>query len=334
MSDINKTLEDFLEKTVNLNPDRYRRVQGAEETLGEFVANSDTFKDLYVGVTPQGSVRQKTIIKPVGKDDEFDVDLLVMLKENTDWSPADYHKNLAGIFKDSDRYEDITDTRGKTRCVTIDYNSDFHVDLVPAIERNGKVYIFNKSTNEEECTDGDGYAQWFEQQDVYAGGYLVPVVRLIKYLRDSRNDFETRSVILTTIIGMQVQSTDNFENLSDAFVTIMGRIDDFLAESEEAPIIENPAMPEETFDRDWTDDNNKSFKASKKAVGSYNETLSDTESLEQWQELFGNKLKESKSNAASTAVGVTAPTIISNPAKPWASSTEIPCNLTDLLKKN
>ncbi len=296
MADINKIFEGFLENTVNLNPPRFEKVEKAEDTLSEFVKNSDTFKDLYVSTTLQGSARQKTIIKPVGEDDEFDVDLLIMLKENSEWSPAEYHSKLAEIFKNSDRYEDITDTRGKTRCVTIDYNSDFHVDLVPAIERDGQVFIFNKNTDDVEPTDGDGYAQWFEQQDSYASGYLVPIVRLVKYLRDSREDFDTRSVILTTIIGMQVLPDDCFESISDAFVTIMERVDRFLSEHDDAPVVENPAMIDETFDRDWQDDDNKSFKALKRAVSSYAKIASEAASLEEWQELFGEKFKEKESN--------------------------------------
>ena len=330
MSDINKIFEDFLENTVNLNPSRFEKVEKAEEILGKFIEESDTFKDLYIETTRQGSARQKTIIKPVGDDDEFDVDLLITLKENTEWSPADYHSNLAELFKDSDRYKDITDTRGKTRCVTIDYKSDFHVDLVPAIERDGQMYIFNKSTDQEECTDGDGYAQWFEQQDAYAGGYLVPVVRLIKYLRDSREDFDTRSVILTTIVGMQVQSDDSFESISDAFVTITERVDEFLSEHDEAPVVENPAMTDETFDRNWQDDDDKSFKALKKAVGSYTKIASSAESVEDWQELFGEKFKEAEEDKDSKNSGVSAATAASGfvvggshtPTGQWSSDND------------
>jgi Second Messenger Oligonucleotide or Dinucleotide Synthetase domain len=330
MSDINKVFEDFLENTVNLNASRFDKIEKAREVLGTFIEASEMFKDLYVETTLQGSARQKTIIKPVGEDDEFDADLLVTLKENTEWSPADYHANLASLFKDSDRYKDITDTRGKTRCVTIDYNSDFHVDLVPAIERDGQMYIFNKSTDEEECTDGDGYSQWFEQQDSYAGGYLVPVVRLIKYLRDSRNDFDTRSVILTTIIGMQVQSDDQFGSLREAFVTIMDRLDTFLSIHDDAPTIENPAMPEETFDRNWKDDDNKSFKALKKAVETYTESASGAESLEDWQELFGDKFKEAEEDKGNKTGGVSAATAASGfvvggshaPTGQWSSDND------------
>lgn len=325
MSDINKVFEDFLENTVNLNASRFEKIEKAREVLGAFIEESETFKDLYVETTLQGSARQKTIIKPVGADDEFDADLLVTLEENTEWSPADYHANLASLFKDSDRYKDITDTRGKTRCVTIDYNSDFHVDLVPAIERDGQMYIFNKSTDKEECTDGDGYSQWFEQQDAYAGGYLVPVVRLIKYLRDSRNDFDTRSVILTTIIGMQVQSDDQFGSLSEAFVTIMDRLDTFLSTHDDAPTIENPAMSEETFERNWKDDENKSFKALKKAVGTYAESASGAESLVDWQELFGDKFKdEDGDKSVGVAGAATAYTLGSSftPNSPWCSEND------------
>lgn len=327
MSDINKIFADFLENTVNLNASRFEKVEKAEETLSKFVKENDPFKDLYIETTRQGSARQKTIIKPVGDDDEFDVDLLITLKENPDWSPTDYHAHLAELFKDSDRYKDITDTRGKTRCVTIDYKSDFHVDLVPAIKRDGQMYIFNKSTDKEECTDGDGYAQWFEQQNNYAGGHLVPVVRLVKYLRDSREDFDTRSVILTTIIASQVQSNDNFESISDTFVTIMERVDDFLSEHDEAPAIENPAMSDETFDRTWKDDNNKSFKALKKAVGTYTEIASNADSMEKWQELFGEKFKEAEEDKSGSNVsaGTAAAYAVGSsftPHSPWCSEND------------
>lgn len=339
MTDINKIFADFLENTVNLNPDRFNRVESAERVLGEFIANSDAFKDLFVGVSRQGSARQKTIIKPVGKDDEFDVDLLITLEENSDWSPADYHSELAGIFKNSDRYKDITDTRGKTRCVTIDYNSDFHVDLVPAIERDGQMYVFNKTTDEEERTDGDGYAQWFEQRDMLANRHLVHVVRLLKYLRDAKGDFETKSIILTTIAGMQVRPGDNFEDLTDAFTAILQRINDFLMQYDEAPSIPNPAMPNENFDRHWRNDG-EGFKRLKKAVGDYNDIASDAlgilddgKALQRWQDLFGDKFTESKGQVAATAIGISAPTIIFNPSKPWASEAPL-CNVTDSLKKN
>jgi hypothetical protein len=49
--------------------------------------------------------------------------------------------------------------------VTIDYADDFHVDVVPSIEIDGRCWIMNRKTNEFEATDGDGYARWFAGQN-------------------------------------------------------------------------------------------------------------------------------------------------------------------------
>lgn len=314
--DIQTAFENFLDKVVNLNKGRVDRIEEAQRILSEFIKNQEDFKDLYIDVIPQGSYRQKTIIKPFGDDGAFDVDLLIKLKENPDWSPADYHAKLAAAFKESGRYEDLTDTNGKTRCVTIDYEGDFHVDFVPAVERDGKYYVCNKTTDEFEETDGDGYAQWFEQQDANAGGHLVPVVRLLKYLRDSKGDFGTKSIILTTIAGMQVNPSDSFASTPEALSAILSRMNDYLSQFQSAPSVLNPAMPGETFDRHWKNDG-KGFNDLKAAVGAYADMASDAlstadtdEAVERWQELFGDEFKSaaSENDKNNSAGGVSTAT--------------------------
>lgn len=327
--DIQTTFENFLDKVVNLNKDRVNRIEDAQGVLSKFIQNHDDFKDLYIDTIPQGSYRQKTIIKPVGDDGAFDVDLLIKLKENPDWSPADYHAKLAKAFKDSGRYEDLTDTQGKTRCVTIDYEGDFHVDLVPAVERNGSYYVCNKTTDEFEETDGDGYAQWFEQQDASAGGCLIPVVRLLKYLRDSKEGFETKSIILTTIAGMQVESSDSFGSIPEALSTILYRMNDYLSQFESAPSIPNPAMPGEDFDRHWKNDG-KGFNDLKATIGAYAGIASDAtstsdadEALKLWKGLFGNNFSTDSGNKGANDRPVspsTGPVIVDrSPAQPWCN---------------
>lgn len=327
---IQSAFENFLNDIVNLNKDRVNRIDDAQRVLSGFIRNQDEFKDLYIDTVPQGSYRQKTIIKPVGDDGVFDVDFLIMLKENLDWSSSDYHAKLASAFRKSDRYEDLTDTKGKARCVTIDYEGDFHVDLVPAIERNGRYYICNKNTDEFEETDSDGYAQWFEQQDSRANGYLVPVVRLLKYLRDYKGDFDTKSIILTTIAGMQVYSDDEFIDIPDALSKILERMNDYLSQFETAPSIINPAMPGEDFDRHWKDDD-KGFNRLKTAISEYADLASDAVStpdqdkaIKRWRELFGDDFptedNDEKPGSAESAPRTTNTTSRSfTPYSPYAS---------------
>ncbi len=291
--DINEVFNKFLKDEVDLDPARYKRMEKAREILVQFISNQPEFKNLYVGAIPQGSSRQGTVIKPVNIEVGFDLDLLIEFKENPAWSPKDYILKLAKVFKDSGRYEDLTETSGKTRCVTIDYEGDFHVDLVPAIKRGGKYVIFNKNTDREEPTDGDGYAQWFAGQNALAKGHLVNVVKLIKYLRDRNKDFDTRSIIITTLAGMVVPM-GNHNSLPESLTTILSGMKYLLDSSQNPPTIPNPAMPGETFNRHWKTDNS-GFKKLKNTLNNYsgisNKALvsAESEAIKKWKELFGDK---------------------------------------------
>lgn len=285
--------EQFLDKVVNLNKARVDRIGDAQRILSEFIKTCDDFKDIYIDTIPQGSFRQGTIIKPIGEQGTFDVDLLVTLEEKPSWTATDYLTKLSDAFKESGVYEDITDTNGKTRCVTIDYKGDFHVDLVPAIQRQGNWYICNKTTGEFEKTDGDGYAQWFEQQNLLANGHLVEVVRLLKYLRDSGDDFDTKSIILTTIAGNQVEGGEGFTTLPESFTSVVVALDSYLNQFEIPPSVHNPAMPGETFDRHWKDDQS-GFEKFKSSITRYARlateasSISDSdEAVKAWRKLFG-----------------------------------------------
>jgi len=120
------SFDNFLKNVVNLN-----------ETITSVLQNDNLFRDKFIDTKPQGSFRQETIIKPVDPDMDFDVDILFEMKIVEGWGPADYLNKLAAELKKLDRYKDKVDTRGKARCVTIDYESDFHIDIVPTIETDG-----------------------------------------------------------------------------------------------------------------------------------------------------------------------------------------------------
>lgn len=311
--DIIKAFEDFLDKKVNLNQSRIDRIDAAESILSKFIAENAVFKDLYVDTTPQGSYRQKTIIKPPTKDHEFDVDLLVALKSVEGWEPKDYVNKLAAEFRASGRYEDLADTNGKHRCVTIDYEGDFHVDLIPMLQHAGSQVICNKQTNEFEDTDGDGYARWFETQNIIAHGHLVHVVRLLKYMRDSSGDFDTKSIILTTIAGMQVRSDGEYGTLPQAFATIVSDMNTYLSQFAKPPSIQNPAMPGENFDRHWKDEH-KAFAMLKSSISDYAKIahkatqITDTgAALSSWKELFGDNFGESDEETIARSVVGTPP---------------------------
>lgn len=159
-------------------------------------------------------------------------------------------------FTESDRYAELVDRRGKHRCVTIDYEDDFHIDVVPSIEVNGECLIMNRQSNDFEPTDGDGYARWFANENEITGGKLVQVGRLAKYLRDE-HEWAVRSIMITTLLGNMVSdedSSDAYVDLPTALNTLFRRLDEWLQFQEQKPEVVNPALPDERFDRGWEDE--------------------------------------------------------------------------------
>ena len=112
----------------------------------------------------------------------------------------DYVNNLYRLFKGNDVYKDMVSR--KTRCVTLNYAGDFHLDIVPCLETDYGYWVFNRRNNVAEPTDGDGYTDWFRGQDEIVGGKkLIKVVRLVKYLRDIKGTFTAKSILLTTLLA-------------------------------------------------------------------------------------------------------------------------------------
>lgn len=304
---LEKSFNNFLKDVVNLNETRYKTAESSVDTVSSILKNDDLFGEKFINTKPQGSFRQETIIKPVDSGMDFDVDILFEMEIVDVWEPADYLNKLSAQLRKLDRYKDKIDTRGKTRCVTIDYESDFHIDIVPVIEIDNESFVMNKTTNQFEPTDGDGYAQWFYRQNALIGKkHLTKTIRLLKYIRDSKKEFDVKSVFLTTLLGNQVLSTDNasehYPDLPTSFVVLISRLDTYLQSNPSVPIVENPVLPSENFNRHIDQEKYSEFRDaihnySQKALEAFAET-DEERSLEKWQAVFDKSFtadSESKS---------------------------------------
>ncbi len=306
--------EKFLKETVNLNKTRVDTAASGIDTITSFLKSGELTKNLFVNTSPQGSYRQKTIIKPPADDIEFDVDLLFEITEVEGWEPKNYHKRVADQFRTSDRYKDKVDTKGKCRCVTIDYESDFHIDVVPAIRTQEGLWIINKNTNTFEPTDGDGYANWFEAKTVIAQGFLVEVVRLIKYIRDTRQRFNVKSILLTTLLGnlvLEADAAEVYTDLPTSLKILVNRLDAYLQTNSAMPVVANPMLPTESFNRHWDQEKYDLFR---KEVQILNKQVNDaygeqeeSASVEKWQSIFGDdfsSLKDSVEDKAGKSIAL------------------------------
>ncbi len=319
--------DDFLKVHVNLNQDRLNRLDRGVNSVTDLLKYR---LEEYRKYSPQGSYAQGTIIKPVQDNDEFDADILVFLRDDS-FHPCifsrDYVRELNSIFRNDNTYADKV--RLKTRCVTIDYVGEFHIDVVPCIEYNGQVYICNRLDKIYEETDGDGYRRWLTDKNRIVGSNgLKKTIRLLKFLRDHKDNFTIPSIQLTTLAGNSVDDIYNeldlFIDLPTTLKTISNRIDSFLQNHPYMPEIKNPVLPSENFNRKWDERKYRNFR---EKFYIYNDRINQAyyekdhnKSVRLWREIFGDQfgsLKHtSKTAATAGAAGLVSTSVYAT--KPYS----------------
>lgn len=281
----------FLDNTVNLNDTRIATLNERVDAIATYLRNDDVLADYFIDLIPQGSYAQRTIIKPVGGR-EYDADVLLAMKEHPDWTPADYTAELCKAFN-AGRYKGMAHKR--TRCVYIDYADQFHVDVVPYVE--ARQSVTNNKSDDWEHTDPEGFTAWLETKTRIADGRLPAVIRLLKYLRDTKTTFSIKSVLLTILVGERIETwrtsidPDHYRDIPTALVNIMEDLDDYLQIHEQMPPLLDPAGTGQDFRNRWDQDGYANFRKqvhyyTGKVRRAYDET-DKTKSLAGWQAIFG-----------------------------------------------
>jgi len=302
--------DDFLSNQVNLNKARLNTLESRVNAVSTLLRdNLNGFRKC----SEQGSYAHKTIIKPVQDNDEFDADILVFIKSDG-FNPYKFHDYVDEVYRvlgDNGNYKDKI-KRG-TRCVTIDYAGDFHLDVVPCIDYRGTHYICNRKDGKYEKTDGDGYKNWLIDKNRIVGqNNFRKTIRLLKFLRDHKDNFSVKSILLTTMLGNQVNTIEigpNFSDLPTTLKSLTDRLNNFLRKSSIMPIISNPAMPTENFNRHWDQRKYSNFRDKFNVyTGKINEAFHEKdhdESVKKWRALFGDEFGKLKnSNSANRLSGV------------------------------
>ena len=203
----------------------------------------------------------------------------------------------------------------------IDYAGYFHLDLVPCITDGKQHFICNNKENCFESTDGTGYRDWFNEKTRITNGNLKRVTRLLKFLRDHKGNFSVKSILLTTLIGNSVNTSDegseNFNDIPTSLKNVANRINRFLQDNPSMPEICNPVLPTESFTRHWDQDKYRHFRDMfnlyTAKINEAFDTKDHNTSVKKWRELFNDNFGELKDN---THKGV-APVIVT-PRKPYA----------------
>ena len=306
---------DFLKNEVNLDEGRLDRLNGSVGAVTDFLRDRPPFAANFIDTIPQGSYAHKTIIKPVHQGDEFDADLLLYLEEYPGWEASDYVEQLYSCFRASHVYREKV--RRRTRCVTIDYAGDFHMDVVPFLGRHGEKYVTNRSENSYELTDPEAYNAWLDEKNRTAGRNLDKTIRLVKYLRDYKRTFDVKSVILNVLLGEQVNDAflladpGLYADVPTTLRNVMNRLSDYVGPRPLLPSIIDPSGTDENFSDRWNQEGYAPFRAS---VMRYAEWIEDAWSepdralsLQKWQRIFGEEFDRAKAAQPSEALVKASP---------------------------
>lgn len=303
--------KSFLENEVNLNPSRITNLDDRTETITNLLSESEKFKDNFIDIIPQGSYAHKTIIKPVKATYEFDADILLYLEEYAEWEAEDYVQELYQFFRDNSTYKDKVSR--KTRCVTIQYANDFHIDIVPFLERHSEKYVTNRNENNFELTDPEKYSEWLDERNRITKHHFVKVIRLLKYIRDYKQTFAIKSIILNTLLGEQVndaallEDENCYTDVPTTLYTVMKKLKAYVKDHEYMPTIADPGETGENFGDRWLQDGWAVFRTkmiyySDKITEAYEETDKE-KSLSKWQEVFGDCFKKPESKSEEGSIG-------------------------------
>ena len=298
-ADVRRNLADltvsaqFLRDEVNLNQDRSDRLETAVGAVDVYLKDH---LPGYQKMERQGSYALGTLIKPVNDNDEYDADIQIVMNPNSGWEPKDYIKEVYRTLASNKTYTDKL--RPKNRCVTVEYAGDFHLDVVPCVTIGGRHYVCNRLSNKFEETDGNGYRDWFNEKNRITGGNLKRVVRLLKHLRDHKNSFTAKSILLTTLAGNTIRPNDegtaSVSTVANTLETVVSRMNDYLQKHPNMPEIKNPVLPTENFNRHWDQRRYANFRNRIQAYArtgrQAKDQLAAEKAIERWQELFGDNL--------------------------------------------
>ena len=288
---LNRRFREFLRDEINLNQDRLRRLHTSVRDVSSCLRGR---LPGYQKIDRQGSYGLDTLIRPVRDDDEYDADIQVVMNPNPNWVARDYLRALRDTLAQNSNYADKIELR--TRCVTLTYARQFHLDVVPRITEGDTHFICNRETNCFEPTDGTGYRDWFSNKSRITRVNLKRVVRLLKYLRDRQDNYVARSILLTTLAGNAIRPTDQGEEsvrtVANTLTTVLSRMDRYLQRQPTMPRIENPALSSEDFNRHWDQDRYAYFR---ERIRVHAETAREAlaspsmeDSIRKWRRLFGD----------------------------------------------
>jgi hypothetical protein len=245
--------------------------------------------DIYV----QGSFRLGTVVRPIKKEDEYDIDLVCHLSINKDQTTQKDLKEMVGsrLKKRVDLARILKPSR---RCWTLEYPTEnqmphFHMDILPAIpnieRRPTGILLTDTELKLWQKSNPRAYADWFyermriilqERRAAFAESMQVKIeevpewqvktplqtaVQILKrhrdiHFQDKQQDVKPASIIITTLAAY---AYDSQPSVYDALISIVQKIENnwgkpgFVEYRNGEWWVANPVDDDENFADKWNE---------------------------------------------------------------------------------
>lgn len=235
-TDLLDELIDLICIALQLNGDQVNKARTSYNAVGAWLRAPESLVRTFApDIFPQGSLRLDTTVRPMSHT-EFDLDLVCLVDISDKVSPASVYELLLSRMNANDEYQRLIDTM--PRCIRLDFEGDFHLDIVPAVRDPASppgedwIKIPDRELKIWRESNPRGYSKWFDGRAKFrkltekkalqfsANSRMEPfrdpvpsiskeplqlVVQLLKRWRDvafkGREKLAPSSIILTTLAG-------------------------------------------------------------------------------------------------------------------------------------
>jgi hypothetical protein len=252
-------------------------------SVGTFLnRHGDAAGDAPWNVYPQGSFRLGTVVMPIDRSGEYDIDLVCVrqIKKNS-ITQVRLKSEVGAALQAFVRTEDGVASEEAGRCWTLDYRDlRFHMDVLPSIpDSEGSptgILLTDRDVHEWLKSDPIGYSDWFRErmarellrkrvalaekrqstiEDVPESLIKTTLQRAVQVLKRHRDIHFQRdpkgrppSILITTLAAHAYVGE---QNLYEAVVMMADTMHRHVQQDGNAWYVLNPVQPDENFADKW-----------------------------------------------------------------------------------
>lgn len=284
------TLLDSIAEELDIPPALHEEAVLHYSDVGDWLGAPGSPLERYTPeIYPQGSFRLGTVVRPIRKNGEFDIDLVCRISKTKDQTTQADLKHLVGNrLKDRDDLEKRLDE--SRRCWRLNYEPRLHMDVLPCLPNpecvpNG-ILLTDRELHHWQSSNPVDYANWFHWQmktafdlkrqklamsmqasvdDVPEWQVKTPLQRVVQVLKRHRDlSFKLddpnapASIIITTLAALAYR---NQLDIQEALHAILSSMHGYIRYENGRWWIRNPAEANENFADRWNEepDRRKAF---------------------------------------------------------------------------